>query len=138
MRLSTALITTPLTAFAASAFYRHDRRGVAGAALFLLYRAAYTASDMLAVTCDPVMMLPLAWALVAIRDEDESAHPGRVFVFAGGLEGLVYWNVTHNFEYLQNPITAAAAGWRPDSPWPSSPGGPPPTWRARTDAPERR
>jgi hypothetical protein len=32
-----------------------------------------------------------------------------VFAFAGGLEGFVYWNVTHNFEYLQNPITAAEA-----------------------------
>ena len=169
VRFITALVTTPLTAFAVSAFYRHDRRGVVGAVLFLLYSAAYTASDMLAVNCEPVMMLPLAWALVAIRDEDESAHPGRVFAsgvliglaalvkyqaglwavpvafalwvnarerrvslralagaiglglllpvlatttmfaVAGGLEGLVYWNVTHNFEYLQNPVTAAEA-----------------------------
>lgn len=169
VRLVTAFVTTPLTAFAVSAFYRHDRRGVIGAVLFLLYSAAYTASDMLAVNCEPVMMLPLAWALVAIRDEGAALRPERVFAsgvfvglaalvkyqaglwavpiafvlwlntrerraglgalagamalglllpvlatatvfaFAGGLEGFVYWNVTHNFEYLQNPITAAEA-----------------------------
>lgn len=169
VRLITALITTPLTAFAVSAFYRHDRRGVVGAVLFLLYSASYTASDMLAVNCEPVMMLPLAWALVAIRDEDDAvrlervfaagllvglaalvkyqaglwavpiafalwyngrAHRARlgplaaamglglllpvlatatVFAVAGGLEGFFYWNVTHNFEYLQNPITGAEA-----------------------------
>ncbi len=169
VRLITALVTTPLTAFAVSAFYRHDRRGVVGAVLFLLYSASYTASDMLAVNCEPVMMLPLAWALVAIRDEDEAVRPERVFaagmlvglaslvkyqaglwavpiafalwytaragrgrlralagamglglllpvlatatVFAvaGGLEGFLYWNVTHNFEYLHNPITGVDA-----------------------------
>ncbi|MEQ1729317.1 MAG: glycosyltransferase family 39 protein [Vicinamibacterales bacterium] len=169
VRLVTALVTTPLTALAVSAFYRHDRRGVVAAVLFLLYSASYTASDMLAVNCEPVMMLPLAWALVAIRDDDAAVRPERVFaagmlvgvaalvkyqaglwavpiafalwyaarerrasvralagsmglglvlpvlatatLFAivGGLEGFFYWNVTHNFEYLQNPITATEA-----------------------------
>ncbi|HUR33115.1 MAG TPA: glycosyltransferase family 39 protein [Vicinamibacterales bacterium] len=164
VRLLTTLVTIPLTAFAVSAFYGHDRRGVIGAILFLLYSAAYTASDMLAVNCEPVMMLPLAWALVALRDQRDARRPERafiaglligvaslikyqaglwvpalalavsvatwsewratlrvlcamtiglllplfatvtVFAVAGGLDGLLYWNVTHNFEYLQNPL----------------------------------
>jgi hypothetical protein len=170
VRLITALVTLPLTAFAISSFYRHDRRGIAGAALFLLYSAAYTASDMLAVNCEPVMMLPLAWALVAVRDSDSALRPERafaaglligiaslvkyqaalwtpavalaimfaaaqresgssraplaalalgvalpvgatvtVFAITGTVEELLYWNVTHNLEYLQNPIGAGEA-----------------------------
>ena len=169
VRLFTTLVTTPLTAFAVSAFYGHDRRGLAGALLFLLYSASYTASDMLAVNCEPVMMLPLAWSLVFVRDDDRAVRPERVFAsallvsvaalvkyqaglwavpivfalwqaarerraglrllagaaalglllpvlatftvfaLAGGLDGFLYWNVTHNFEYLQNPITTAEA-----------------------------
>jgi hypothetical protein len=170
VRLLTTLVTIPLTAFAISAFYRHDRRGIVGAALFLVYSASYTASDMLAVNCEPVMMLPLAWALVAIRTEADAVRPERTFVagmltavamlvkyqaglwvpalafatayaarqherhpavrslaamalglvlpmmatltlfaIAGEVDGLVYWNVTHNLEYLQNPMSASAA-----------------------------
>lgn len=170
VRLFTSLLTLPFTAFAISAFYRHDRRGVVGAGLFLLYGASYTASDMLAVNCEPVMMLPLAWALVAIRTGDDAVRAERaflaglligiatfvkyqaglwipavafamgyeawqrdrasmvralaafglglalpvaatvlVFALAGGLEGLIYWNITHNLEYLQNPISASEA-----------------------------
>ena len=166
VRLLTHLVTVPLTAFAVSAFYRHDRRGVTAALLFLLYSAAYTANDMLAVNCELIMLLPLAWALVALRTEADATRLERgflagfligvaalikyqgafwgpavaiavvvegrrqgarlalnqlmalalgfalpllatvtVFACAGGLEGLVYWNVTHNFEYLQNPVT---------------------------------
>lgn len=164
-RLLTHLVTVPLTAFAVSAFYRHDRRGMTAAILFLLYSAAYTANDMLAVNCELVMLLPLAWALVTVRSEADAIRPERgflagfligiatlvkyqaafwgpavaiaivaegrrqgrksalsqlsalalgfalpiiatvtVFACAGGLEGLVYWNVTHNIEYLQNPV----------------------------------
>jgi hypothetical protein len=170
VRLVTALAISPLTAFAVSAFYRHDKRGVVAATLFLLYSASYTASDMLAVNCEPVMMLPLAWALVAVRTGGEALHPERTFVagllvsiaalvkyqaglwvpaigfaivyeastgrsvsaaralaafaiglalplvatvsvfaLAGGLDGLIYWNVTHNLEYLQNPTPATQA-----------------------------
>lgn len=170
VRLLTALVTVPLTAWAITAFYGYDRRGMTGALLFLVYSASYTASDMLAVNCEVVMMLPLAWALVAVADPPQARHPGRTFVagaltglaalvkyqaglwmaplavtvalaswqhrravcwtplvtltlgallpvlatlsvFAtlGGLEDLLYWNVTHNLEYLQNPIGSGEA-----------------------------
>jgi len=173
VRLVTALAVVPATAFAISAFYRHDRRGVTAAVLFLVYSAAYTASDMLAVNCEVLMMLPLAWALVAVNRPGRARHAGWVFAaglligvaalvkyqaglwvpaialavvyagwtdprrrlivvltamglglalpvlvtvtwfgLAGGLDGLVYWNVTHNLEYLQNPISAWDAAAR--------------------------
>jgi hypothetical protein len=168
-RLLTSLVTIPLTAFAISAFYRHDKRGIIGAVLFLLYSASYTASDMLAVNCEPVMMLPLAWALVAIRTDRDAVRPERIFLaglligtaalvkyqaglwvpavgfaigyevwrrglsfvapalalvlglalpvlatitvfaVAGSVDDLIYWNVTHNLEYLQNPVTMGDA-----------------------------
>jgi dolichyl-phosphate-mannose-protein mannosyltransferase len=69
VRLVTALVTVPLTALAASAFYRHDRRGIVAAFAFLLFSASYDAGEMLAVNCELVMMLPLAWALVLVRDD---------------------------------------------------------------------
>lgn len=169
VRLITALVTVPLTAFAASAFYRHDRRGVAAAIGYLVFSASYDAGEMLAVNCELVMMLPLAWAIALLRDERElsrrrmlevgilvglaslvkyqavlwlpaigvaiaAAHPQRdwkelgrmvacivggllipvaatisVFAFAGGIEGFLYWNVTHNIGYVLNPTTTSDA-----------------------------
>ena len=69
VRVVTMLVTVPLTALAASAFYRHDRRGIAAALAYLVFGAAYDAGEMLAVNCELVMMLPLAWAIVLVRDE---------------------------------------------------------------------
>lgn len=164
VRLVTTLFTLPLTAYGVSAFYRHQKQGVVAALLFLLYSAAYTGSDMLAVNCEIVMMLPLAWSLVALRDAEGASrverglvagllmataalvkyqailwipaaalavayanwpHRGRLlrvggafglglalpplaimslFALAGGLDDFLYWNVTHNLEYLDNPL----------------------------------
>lgn len=69
VRVLTAIVTVPLTAFAVSAFYRHDRRGVAGALAFLIVGASYDAGNMLAVNCELVMSLPIAWSLVFLRDD---------------------------------------------------------------------
>jgi 4-amino-4-deoxy-L-arabinose transferase-like glycosyltransferase len=108
VRVFTALVTMPFTALAVSAFYRHDRRGIVGAALFLLYSASYTASDMLAVNCEPVMMLPLAWALVALRDSDRAVRPEQTFL-AGlliGVGALVKYQAA-----LWVPAVACAVGF---------------------------
>lgn len=170
VRLVTALLIVPLTAFAISAVYGHRREGLVGSLLFVIVSASYTASDMLAVNCEVVMMLPLAWAVAALATPERARRPeqafgaglligigvlvkyqaalwvpplafaigyaawpyGRiavarvlaalaigvllplaatltVFAAAGGLDGLLYWNVTHNLEYLQNPIGAVDA-----------------------------
>ncbi len=172
VRLITTLITVPLTALAVSAFYRHDRRGVTGAVGYLLFSASYDAAEVLAVNCELVMMLPLAWAIVLVRSETVvtdgrsiacgflvatavlvkyqavfwlpaifiavlvangrrgSRVPYRtislmtlgllipvvstaaIFVWAGGIEGFVYWNVTHNIGYVFSPTTAGDAAVR--------------------------
>ena len=170
VRLVTALLTVPLTALGVSAFYRHDRRGIVGALLLLVYGVSFRVSDMLAVNCELVMMLPLAWSLVAVRDSEQARRPERVFLAGllagiamlvkyqavlwlppvalaiavahgttrrtgllraggalalgvltpvlltttifgalGGLDGFVYWNLTHNVEYMQNPVTLLQA-----------------------------
>jgi hypothetical protein len=70
VRLLTAVVTVPLTAFAVSAFYRHDRRGLLGGLAFLIASASYDAGNMLAVNCEIVMSLPIAWALVLCRDDE--------------------------------------------------------------------
>jgi 4-amino-4-deoxy-L-arabinose transferase-like glycosyltransferase len=87
VRLFTVLATLPLTALAVSAFFRHDRRGVMAGALFLVYSAAFLGHDMLAVSADLVMLLPAAWAFVAVADEEHAARPGR-WALAGFLLGL--------------------------------------------------
>ena len=79
-------MTVPLTALAASAFYRHDRRGIVAALAYLLFSASYDAGEMLAVNCELVMMLPLAWAIVLVRD-DSGHSPGRM-LWVGVLIGV--------------------------------------------------
>jgi dolichyl-phosphate-mannose-protein mannosyltransferase len=71
VRLVTTLVTVPLTALAVSWFYRHDRRGFAAALAYLVFSASYDAGEMLAVNCEVVMMLPLAWAVAMMRDDGE-------------------------------------------------------------------
>jgi hypothetical protein len=87
VRLFTTLLTLPLTALAASAFYRHDRRGVAAGLLYLFYGAAFLAADMQAVNGEVLMLLPAAWALVAVRDAGSAARP-RNALLAGCLLAL--------------------------------------------------
>ena len=86
VRLLTSLLVVPTAAFAASAFFRHDRRGVAAGLIFLAWSAAYLGHDMLAVNCELLMLAPLGLAVAALRDEGEARRPSRVFV-AGLLVG---------------------------------------------------
>jgi hypothetical protein len=86
VRLLTALIVLPLTAFAASAFFRHDRRGLVAGILYLVYGAAFLAHDMHAVSAEVLMLLPLAWAVALLPGAEEARRPGRVLV-AGLLVG---------------------------------------------------
>jgi 4-amino-4-deoxy-L-arabinose transferase-like glycosyltransferase len=65
----TALVTVPLTALAVSAFFDHTRRGVVAAVAFLVFGAAFLGHDVLASNAEIAMMLPAAWAFVAVRDE---------------------------------------------------------------------
>jgi 4-amino-4-deoxy-L-arabinose transferase-like glycosyltransferase len=87
VRLITHLLTIPLTAFGLAAFFRYDRRGVAAGLAYLLFGAAFIGHDMLAVNCELLMLLPAAWALVLLRDEDDARAPGRAAA-AGALLGL--------------------------------------------------
>jgi hypothetical protein len=80
VRLFTTLVTLPLTALAASAFYRHDRRGIAAGLLYLVYGAAFLAADAQAVNGEVLLLLPAAWALVAVRDERAALRPSNTAV----------------------------------------------------------
>jgi hypothetical protein len=73
----TALVTLPLTALAAAAFFGYDRRGWAAGLAYLLYGAAFFGHDMLAANCEVLMLLPAAWAVVLLRDESQAAAPAR-------------------------------------------------------------
>lgn len=87
VRLLTTLVTVPLTAYAASAFFRHDRRGLTAGLLYLVYGAAFLGHDMLAVNCELLMLLPATWALVLVRDEADAEKPLR-WAAAGFLLGV--------------------------------------------------
>lgn len=87
VRLLTHLTVVPLTALAASAFFRHDRRGLVAGLLYLVYGASFLAHDMLSVNCELLLLLPAAWAVVAVRDERRALRPGRQLV-AGCLLGI--------------------------------------------------
>ncbi len=87
VRLLAALIVLPLTALAASAFYRHDRRGLVAGLLYLVYGAAFLAHDMHSVSAEMLMLLPLGWAVALLPGEAEAQRPARV-VAAGALVGL--------------------------------------------------
>jgi 4-amino-4-deoxy-L-arabinose transferase-like glycosyltransferase len=110
VRLLTALLVLPLTAFGASAFFRHDRRGALAGLLYLVYGAAYLAHDMHAVSPELLMLLPLSAALALARD-GEPAQPRRL-IAQGVLVGLAALVRQHAVLWL--PALALAA-WSADS-----------------------
>jgi hypothetical protein len=87
VRLVTALLLVPLVAFAASAFFGHDRRGLLAGLVFLAWSAAFLGHDMLAVNCELLMLGPLALAVVALRDESAARRASRALA-AGILVGV--------------------------------------------------
>jgi hypothetical protein len=78
VHLFTMLFTVPLTAFAASAFYDHSRKGVIAGILFLIYSASFLAHDMHASHTEILMILPGTWALVLVRNEQDSQQLLRI------------------------------------------------------------
>jgi hypothetical protein len=87
VRLLTALLLVPLVALCASAFFGHDRRGLAAGTIFLVWSAAFLGHDMLAVNCELLMLGPLALAVVALRDASAARRPSRALA-AGLLVGV--------------------------------------------------
>ncbi|MGE5126266.1 MAG: hypothetical protein ACM3PV_08245 [Betaproteobacteria bacterium] len=87
VRLLTAALVLPLTAFAASAFYRHDGRGASAGLLYLVYGAAFLAHDMHSASPEVLMTLPVAAAVVLLREEAEARVAWRLAA-AGALVGF--------------------------------------------------
>jgi hypothetical protein len=88
VRLAAVLLVVPLTAFAASAFFGHDRRGLLAALLYVLLSAASLPEDALPVHAELLMLLPAAWAVVRLRGRDPTGQNPWPDVIAGGLLGL--------------------------------------------------
>lgn len=86
VHLVTVLALVPLTAWAASAFYGHDRRGVVAGLAYLVYAAAGLGKDFLAVNGEIVALLPATAALAMARDGARLARPGRALA-VGALLG---------------------------------------------------
>lgn len=70
VHLFTALFTIPFTAFGASSFFEHSRKGIIAGLLFLLFSAAFFAHDMHSSNTEILMILPGTWALVFVRTEE--------------------------------------------------------------------
>src|SRR5262245_27440873 len=87
LRLVTDLVTVPLTALAASAVFRHDRRGLWAGLLHLLFGSAFLAHDFLAVNAELVLLLPASWAVACVAREGRPPGEGSVFL-AGSLLGI--------------------------------------------------
>jgi len=87
VRLVTVLVTVPLTALAASAVFRHDRRGLVAGLLHLVFGSAFLAHDVLAVNAELVLLLPATWAVVTLADAGREQRAGPAFL-AGALLGI--------------------------------------------------
>lgn len=108
VRVATTLVTVPLTALAVSSFYDHERRGIIAALTFLVASASFDASNMLAVNCEVVMALPLAWALVLVRNGPD-IRADRAFC-AGLLLGLATLVKYQGAFWLPPMVVAVVAG----------------------------
>jgi 4-amino-4-deoxy-L-arabinose transferase-like glycosyltransferase len=106
VRLLIAIAVLPLTALAASAFYRHDLQGVLAGLLYLVYGAAFLAHDMHSASPEVLMLLPLAAALVLVRDPPGPTGLPRFFA-AGALVGVA--TLVRQQSLLWLPALALAA-----------------------------
>lgn len=133
VRLLAALVLSPLTALAASAFFGHGRRGIAAALAFLIASAALLPSDAHAVHCEHVLLLPLAWSVVLVRSPRHAGRAGRLFA-SGALLGLATLAKQPAAACLLVPLCAALHACR--RPPPSTATAPlPPPRRAPSPAP---
>jgi hypothetical protein len=106
----TAVVSVPLTALAASAAFRHDRRGVAAALLWLVYGTSFLAHDMLAAHAELVLLLPASWAIAFAADERRAAR-WLPLLLAGLLLGLATL-VKHQAAFWLPALGWAALGTR--------------------------
>ena len=106
----TAVVTVPLAALAASAAFRHDRRGVAAGLLWLVYGASFLAHDMLAANAELVLLLPASWAIALVADEGRAVRWRPLFL-AGLLLGLATL-VKHQAAFWLPALGWAALGAR--------------------------
>jgi Dolichyl-phosphate-mannose-protein mannosyltransferase len=93
VRVLTTAVVLPLTALALSAFFGHDRRGVAAGILYLVYGASFYAHDMQAVNAEIPMLLPGAWALVRLRRESSGTRDAIVAGFLFGTAFLFKYQI---------------------------------------------
>jgi hypothetical protein len=107
VRAFIALLVVPLTAFAASAFFRHDRRGVVAGLLYVAYGAAFLAHDMHSASPEVLMLPPLAAALVAASGVRPGSSGALRFFAAGVLVGVAALVRQHAALWL--PALALAA-----------------------------
>jgi 4-amino-4-deoxy-L-arabinose transferase-like glycosyltransferase len=107
VRLFVALVVVPLTAFAASAFFRHDRRGVVAGLLYVAYGAAFLAHDMHSASPEVLMLLPLGAALVLANGRPPGPAGALRFLAAGVLVGIATLVRQHAALWL--PAVALAA-----------------------------
>ena len=107
----TAIVTVPLVALAASAAFRHDRRGVAAGLLWLVSGASFLAHDLLAANAEIVLLLPASWAIALVADEGRAVR-WRPLLLAGLLLGLATL-VKHQAAFWLPALGLAALGARP-------------------------
>lgn len=89
VHLFTALLTIPLTAFAVSAFFDHDRPGAIAGVVYLIYSASFLGHDMLSTNAEIVMMLPATLAIVLVKNQRQGAKP-LALAASGALIGIAF------------------------------------------------
>ncbi len=108
VRVLTTALVLPLTALALSAFFGHDRRGVAAGVLYLVYGASFYAHDMQAVNAEIPMLLPGAWALVRLRNDSSGGRDALVAGLLFGIAFLVKYQIA--FWLAAAPLALAWSG----------------------------
>ena len=86
VRLVTHVVWVPLTALAVSRLWADERRQRIAGLVFLLASVSFFGHDTLAVNTELLGLLPMALALVAVRDTERLARPGALMA-AGVLVG---------------------------------------------------
>ena len=89
VRLVTALLVLPLTAWGLVAFERDRVRGVLAGLVFLLFSAAFIGHDMLAAHAEVFMVVPATWALALVATESRARSLWRLGG-AGILMGIAF------------------------------------------------